>query len=104
MLKFGYPLANPGGRGARIVRSQNGTAQPTLAEIGVDKKRSAQAQKLADIPEERLNEILLDLSERDKTISPSHSSFRTSRRATSSGMPFPAKTVARGGFCKVPDR
>lgn len=45
---------------------------PTLAEIGIkDKKRSAQAQKLAAIPVERLEEILLDLSEQDKTISPS---------------------------------
>jgi hypothetical protein len=41
---------NPGGRGAKIVRSSGGTAQPpTLAESGIAKKESSQAQKLATI-------------------------------------------------------
>jgi hypothetical protein len=46
---------NPGGRGAKIVRAPNGTAQdaPTLAEIGVTKKRAASAKKLAAMPESR---------------------------------------------------
>jgi len=41
---------NPGGRGAKIVRSQSGTAQPpTLAESGVSKKESSDAQALAKV-------------------------------------------------------
>ena len=38
---------NPGGRGAPIVRSQDVTAQPTLAELGISKRESAEAQKVA---------------------------------------------------------
>ncbi len=39
---------NPGGQGAALVRYPEGTAQkPTLAEIGISKKQSSRAQKLA---------------------------------------------------------
>src|SRR5208283_599683 len=38
---------NPGGQGAKIVQSQNGTAQPTLGSAGIGKKESAQSQQLA---------------------------------------------------------
>ena len=34
---------NPGGRGAAIVQSPDATAQPTLAELGLSKRESAQA-------------------------------------------------------------
>jgi hypothetical protein len=44
---------NPRGRGAKIVRSHNGTAQPTLESAGIDKKLSSRAQKLAAIPEKQ---------------------------------------------------
>jgi hypothetical protein len=40
---------NPGGQGAKIVRSQAGTAQ-TYAELGLDKKTAHIAQRLADLP------------------------------------------------------
>lgn len=42
---------NPRGRGAKIVRSMDGTAQtPTLLELGITKNESSRAQKLAAIP------------------------------------------------------
>jgi site-specific DNA-methyltransferase (adenine-specific) len=48
---------NPGGRGARIVQSPSGTTQsPTLAEAGISKKESSDAQALADLKE---NEAIL---------------------------------------------
>jgi site-specific DNA-methyltransferase (adenine-specific) len=46
--KNGGAKGNPGGRGARLVRSHNGTAQaPTLAEVGIGKRESSDAQALA---------------------------------------------------------
>jgi hypothetical protein len=43
---------NPGGRGAPIVPCQEGRAHsPTLAEVGIDYKLSARAQKVAALPE-----------------------------------------------------
>jgi DNA modification methylase len=48
---------NPGGRGAKIVQSPSGTTQaPTLAEAGISKKESSDAQALADLKE---NEAIL---------------------------------------------
>jgi hypothetical protein len=39
---------NPGGRGAKIVRSPNGTAQPpTIASAGISKRQSSEAQAMA---------------------------------------------------------
>lgn len=61
-------LTGPGIIGG--TKSEPPIESPTLAEIGIDKKRSAQAQKLSDIPEQRLDAILKGLSEQDKTISP----------------------------------
>jgi hypothetical protein len=38
-------MGNPGGQGAKIVQSHEGTTQtPTLADIGITKKVSARAQ------------------------------------------------------------
>jgi N6-adenosine-specific RNA methylase IME4 len=48
---------NPGGQGALIVQSPDVTTQPTLAEIGVSKRESAQAQELAEIPLETFEAI-----------------------------------------------
>jgi hypothetical protein len=46
---------NPGARGTGSnqyeVRSHKGTAPPTLASVGIDKKLSSRAQKLAAVPE-----------------------------------------------------
>lgn len=44
---------------------------PTLAEMKVTKKRSAAASKLLAMPDERVDEIITELAERDKPISPS---------------------------------
>ncbi len=50
---------NPGGRGAPIVRSPDDTAQaPTLAALGVSKRESSEAQKLADLDPEKFDEVL----------------------------------------------
>jgi site-specific DNA-methyltransferase (adenine-specific) len=44
---------NPGGQGAKIVRSPEGTTQtPTLAQAGIGKKESQAAQALADVKED----------------------------------------------------
>ena len=44
---------NPGGQGAQVVRFQDGTTQtPTLADIGIDKKTSMRAQRLAALPDD----------------------------------------------------
>ena len=51
---------NPGGQGAEIVRSSEGTTQ-TLAEIGITKKQSATAQKLANIPDQEFRERIASL-------------------------------------------
>jgi N6-adenosine-specific RNA methylase IME4 len=63
-----YPKAkgakgNPGGRGAKIVRSAAGTAQLTLCDLGITKKQSAQWQKLADIPEDKFIAYLANAEE-----------------------------------------
>lgn len=41
---------NPGGRGAPIVQSYDGTTQ-TLSDLGISKKQSAKWQQLASVPE-----------------------------------------------------
>ena len=43
---------NPGGQGAKIVRSSGATTQKTLQEYGLTKDQSATWQRLADVPEE----------------------------------------------------
>lgn len=43
----------------------------TLKEMTVDKKRSARAQKLAAMDDERVEEIMIELDAEDKDISPS---------------------------------
>ena len=68
------PKARGGGTGANTYRAastKSEPAAPTLADLGVDRKRSAAAQKLAEMPKGRLEEIFVELSEKDKTISPS---------------------------------
>lgn len=45
------PKAKPAGSNQHEDRCRPETAPPTLAEIGITKKQSATAQKLADIPE-----------------------------------------------------
>lgn len=45
---------NPGGQGASVVRSHDGTAQtPTLSDIGVTKNESSRWQKLAAVSDEQ---------------------------------------------------
>ena len=51
---------NPGGRGAPIVRDKDGPAQPTLAEVGIDKHLADRARKTAAIPEDDFEETLAE--------------------------------------------
>jgi N6-adenosine-specific RNA methylase IME4 len=54
---------NKGAQGlgtADKVQSQRGTAPPTLAEAGIDKKLSSRAQKLAAVPEDRFEDMVGD--------------------------------------------
>lgn len=54
---------NPGGQGARIVRSSDATPQKTLADWGITKDQSSKWQKLADVPEEIFER---ELAKKDK--------------------------------------
>ena len=47
-------MGNPGGRGAKLVRSQDVTAQPTLLTLGLSKRESSEAQMLAELPRRRI--------------------------------------------------
>jgi hypothetical protein len=55
---------NPGGQGAKIVRVENGPAQITLSEAGIDKHLADRARKYAAIPEDQFEEILSDHRDR----------------------------------------
>jgi N6-adenosine-specific RNA methylase IME4 len=71
MPKAKGALGNPGGRGAKIVRSQIGTAQaPTLAELKLDKKRAARAERLAALPDEERKALADELKAEDKAVTP----------------------------------
>lgn len=48
---------NPGGQGAKVVRSHNGTAQ-TLSDMGISKKQSSNWQNLAKVPQEIFDDEL----------------------------------------------
>jgi len=50
-------MGNPGGRGAKLVRSQDVTAQPTLLTLGLTKRESAEAQMLAELPQCEFDKI-----------------------------------------------
>lgn len=58
---------NPGTRSQKLTRVSGGAVAeppenklPTLADAGIDKKLSARAQKIADIPEEKFEQRLAD--------------------------------------------
>lgn len=58
---------NPGGQGAKLVRSSETTTQtPTLAEAGISKDLSSRAQKLAAVPEAEFEAELAAKRERDR--------------------------------------
>lgn len=78
---------NPGGQGAKVVRFPTGTAQDapaTLADLGISKKQSARAQKLAEIPEPEFRERIEQAKEEGKLT-------------TSAVIAPPAKPVDVGG-------
>lgn len=50
-------MGNPGGRGAKLVRSQDVTAQPTLLTLGITKRESAEAQMLAELSENEFMDV-----------------------------------------------
>jgi hypothetical protein len=52
---------NPGGQGAKIVRSNNATTQ-TLAELGISKAQSSRWQQLANVPQEQFEGALANYS------------------------------------------
>jgi hypothetical protein len=49
---------NPGGQGAKFVRSTGATAQKTLADLGISKDQSSRWQRLADIPERSFEDAI----------------------------------------------
>ena len=49
---------NPGGQGAKFVRSTDATAQKTLADLGISKDQSSRWQRLADIPERSFEDAI----------------------------------------------
>lgn len=49
---------NPGGRGAKVVQSEDRTTQPTLAELGVDKRRASENSVLAEVTVEQFEAAL----------------------------------------------
>jgi hypothetical protein len=71
------PLAT-GSRGTFRGRDSSGSAileppendTPTLEELGVDKKRSARAKHLLDIPKDDLDEYIEELKDENKGITP----------------------------------
>jgi N6-adenosine-specific RNA methylase IME4 len=67
--------AKPGKRGRRGVITGGAVVEPpvkgpTLAELGVTKKRSARSKRLADIPEDKLNEHVENLKAQGKSVTP----------------------------------
>lgn len=60
---------NPGGQGARLCGSEAEPHKPTLAEVGIDKKLSSRAQKLAAIPEEHFETAIATARETVTAVS-----------------------------------
>ena len=49
---------NPGGRGAKIERSQDATTQPTLSDLGINKTQSSRWQQLAGLAEDAFEMVV----------------------------------------------
>jgi len=80
---------NPGGRGAPIVRSQGVTTQPpTLHALGLTKRDSSQAQKLARLPEEKFQAVKAGTMRLHKVDKP-HVSSRLRARPARPDRPEP---------------
>jgi N6-adenosine-specific RNA methylase IME4 len=62
---------NPGGRGAKIVRDQKGPAHaPTLAELGMAKKRVVRARKLKTLGAKKRHQLIAGLKKEGKAVNP----------------------------------
>jgi hypothetical protein len=72
---------------------------PTLAHIGVEFKRSARAQKIAEIPLAKLDEIAADLADQGKAISPT--AILASMRQTAKQEKVHAVAIAAFGSVSV---
>lgn len=93
-------MGNPGGQGAKIVRYQDGTAQtpPTLADAGISKKLSSEAQALASVSEAKIMEAI-DSQVRDGKT-PTKSATQKAIKGTQS--PKPKKPEAKQPKPKQP--
>jgi hypothetical protein len=66
---------NPGVRGSHLPNDQRGSdaeprSEPTLAEIGITKKQSFQAQRLAAIPKEEFTERIETIKATGERLTP----------------------------------
>lgn len=86
-------MGNPGGRGAAIVRDENGPAQPTLAEVGIDKHLADRARKMAAMPEERFEEALGEWREATESTGIVATSSLLDSRAEKHGIHYSSETA-----------
>lgn len=75
---------NPGGQGARIVRSHDETAQaPTLADMGISKSMSSRAQAIAAVLEQEFEAVISEHRKQQKELTSS-----TIQKLVKGGLPL----------------
>jgi len=73
---------------------------PTLAEIGVTKRESAEAQKLAKMPEERFEALVSGLKTKKEALNPTHVSNNSGENEWYTPERFIVAAREAGGFVK----